>query len=141
MPKTRAAIDFRDLNKLILQKPAQAMPGIKDLKRILPRKALASQFDLRQMFFCVPVAHASRKFFNFWYKGVIYCHTRLPIGVSLSSYIGLQVTTITYSNDNLDSFLQMKGLTKNSTDFPYSTVQQFLIIYMDDSRMKHRRMH
>ena len=26
----------------------------------------------------------------------------------------------------------MKGLTKNSADFPYSTVQQFLIIYMDD---------
>ena len=26
----------------------------------------------------------------------------------------------------------MKGLTKNSVEFPYSTVQQFLIIYMDD---------
>ena len=54
------------------------------------------------------------------------------MGVSLSSYIGLQVTTITYSNENLDTFLQMKGLTKNSTDFPYTTVSEFLIIYMDD---------
>ena len=26
----------------------------------------------------------------------------------------------------------MKGLTKNSTDFPYTTVSEFLIIYMDD---------
>ena len=54
------------------------------------------------------------------------------MGVTLSSYIGLQVTYITYSDDNLDCFLQMKGLTKNSVEFPYSSVKQFLLIYMDD---------
>ena len=126
IPKTRAAIDFRDLNKIIIEKPSQAMPGIKDLKRILPRKALVSSFDLRQMFFSVPVAHDSRKYINFWYQGVIYTHNRFPMGVSLSSYIGPQVTSITYSDDNLNNFLQMKGLTKNSKEFPYGSVKEFI---------------
>ena len=109
VPKTRAAIDFRDLNRLIAQKPAQVMPGLKDLKNKLPRKAIASQLDLRQMYFSIPVAHSSRKYFNFWYRGTVYCHRRLPMGVSLSSFVGLQVTNITYSNENLETFLQIKS--------------------------------
>ena len=54
------------------------------------------------------------------------------MGVSLSGFVGLQVTNITFSNENLGTFLQMKGMNKNSPDFPYSTIDQFMIIYADD---------
>ena len=54
------------------------------------------------------------------------------MGVSISSWIGQQVTSITYSDINLTNFLKMKGLTKNTKAFPYSTVKEFVFIYMDD---------
>ena len=54
------------------------------------------------------------------------------MGCSLSSFVGSQVTNITYSNENLETFLQMKQLEKNTPDFPYSTIDQFMIIYADD---------
>ena len=84
------------------------------------------------MFFSIPVAHNSRKYFNFWYDGEIFTHNRLPMGVSISSWVGQQVTSITYSDINLTIFLKLKGLTTNTKAFSYSTVKEFIIIYMDD---------
>ena len=132
VPKTRAAIDFRDLNKLIVEKPIQLMPSLKDLKTKLPKSAFATQLDLRQMYFSVPVSPASRKYFNFWYRGSVYTHKRLPMGCSLSSFVGCQVTNITFSNEHLSTFLQLKQLERNSTAFPYSNIDEFLIVYADD---------
>ena len=54
------------------------------------------------------------------------------MGCSLSSFVGSQVTNITYSNEHLTTFLQIKQLEKNTPTFPYSTIDQFLIIYADD---------
>ena len=54
------------------------------------------------------------------------------MGCSLSSFVGCQVTNITYSNEHLSTFLEFKQLEKNTPAFPYSNIDQFLIVYADD---------
>ena len=61
------------------------------------------------MFFSIPVAHNSRKFFNFCFDGEVFTHNRLPMGVSISSWVGQHVTNISYSDVNFVNFLKMKG--------------------------------
>ena len=92
---------------------------MKDFKNILPPKILVSSYDLRQMFFSIPVAHDSRKFFNFWFDGEVLTQNRLPMGVRNSIWVGQRTTNITYSDVNLVNFLKMKGLTLGSKEFPY----------------------
>ena len=57
---------------------------------------------------------------------------RLVMGQKNACYIGQRATLVTYSNENLTAFLQEKGITLNSQQFPFEKVEAFLIVYLDD---------
>ena len=54
------------------------------------------------------------------------------MGQKKTCYIGQRAALVTYSNENLAAFLQEKGITLNSPQFPFEKVEDFLIVYLDD---------
>ena len=54
------------------------------------------------------------------------------MGCKNAFYIAHKASLLTYSDKNLETFLEEKNIKKNSTQFPFSSVSEFLIIYLDD---------
>ena len=57
---------------------------------------------------------------------------RLVMGQKNACYIGQRAALLTYYDDNLVAFLKEKGIDKNSSLFPFETVSDFLLVYLDD---------
>ena len=57
---------------------------------------------------------------------------RLPTGIKNAVYVAQKGALLTYSDANLTIYLQEKGITKRSEQFPFYSVTQFLLIYLDD---------
>ena len=53
------------------------------------------------------------------------------MGCKNDCYIAQKASLLTYSDTNLETFLEEKNIKKNSTQFPFSSVSEFLI-YLDD---------
>ena len=57
---------------------------------------------------------------------------RQPMGLRNSVYIAQKAVLLTYSNENLDIFLEEKKIIKGTKDFPFSDISEFLLCYIDD---------
>ena len=54
------------------------------------------------------------------------------MGYKNSCFIGQSASELTYSQDSLLKFLEKKGWSLNSEDFPFADVAEFLLVYCDD---------
>ena len=57
---------------------------------------------------------------------------RLPKGLENAVYVAQKAALLTYSNANLEIFLQEKQLKKGTAQFPFYDVNEFLLIYLND---------
>ena len=129
--KARATIDFRNLNDCLIEDPRIELPSLEDLQNKV-RNCFCSSFDLNQMFFGIALSEESKKYTNFWYNGELYRHEVLAMGLKLSPYVGQKAVLWTFSDSVLKDFLNTKGWSINSTEFPFSSWSQCLIFYQDD---------
>ena len=129
--KGRATIDMRGLNKIIIESPKIELPTLEFLQSKV-RNCHVTSLDLTQMFFSIPLSEESKQYCNFWYRGQLYTHNFLPQGCKLSPFIGQKAQHLTFSEERLRDFLNLKGWEIESDDFPFLKWSDFVIFYQDD---------
>ena len=108
-----------------------ALPSYRDLKNKFA-DCYCSQCDMTSMYWVVPLNYSIQEKTTFWYSGRVYKMNRLVMGQKNACYIGQRAALETYSNENVAALLQEKGITLNSTQFPFEKVKDFLLVYLDD---------
>ena len=125
----RATFDLKSLNAISVNNGRLQLPTV-DETRIFVRDKLCSVLDLSNQFWSIRLDDESRKYTNFYYNGKIYWHCRMPMGFVNAPYIASKAMQYTFSDGVFEKFLRIRGLT--STDVPYKSYSEFLIIYLDD---------
>ena len=128
---SRLTLDLRSLNDHAVSRPRINLPSYEDL---IPRfkDMLISVVDLASMYWSIHVSAASQHLSNFWYNHEIWKFCRLPQGWVNSCFVGARATKLAFGQDALLDFLQHKGWSLDSKDFPWNHVDQILLVYMDD---------
>jgi hypothetical protein len=129
--KQRITLDLRGVNLCMPVDPKITLPSYKSLAGQF-KDCICSSFDLCAMFYAIPLAYSSQHKTNFWYDGQVYKMMRLPMGIRNAVYVAQKATLLTYSDKNLDIFLDEKSVTKGSKEFPFYKVEDFLLAYIDD---------
>ena len=127
----RICIDLRGLNSCMPAEGKLTLPPYKDLSKQFAN-CHCSQWDMTSMYWAIPLNYSSQFKTNFWYVKRIYKMNRLVMGQKNACYIGQRAALLTYYDDNLVAFLKEKGIDKNSSLFPFETVSDFLLVYLDD---------
>ena len=88
------------------------------------------------MFWAVHLSYACQNVTNFFFNKEVYTFCKLPQGYAGSPFIAGSATNMTYSNKTMMAFLDSKGWKLNSVEWPFSSVNDFLILYVDDLIIK-----
>ena len=74
-------INLKDLNYFVKQVHFK-MEGIRTVKQLMTEGCYMASLDLKDAYFCVPMAKEHRKYLRFFWKGTLYQFTCLPFGLS-----------------------------------------------------------
>ena len=83
-------------------------------------------------YYAIPLSQKSKKYTNFWFCGQTYAHKSLPMGLKSSPFFAQLVSEKIFSNENLHRFAEAEGIVLGSELFPFTDVEAFRIIYIDD---------
>ena len=100
----RITLDLRGVNKCMPVDPKITLPNYKSLAGQFC-DCICSRFDICSMFYAIPISYTSQYKTNFWYNGQIYKMQWLPMGIRKAVYVAQKATLLTYSDANLDIFL------------------------------------
>ena len=131
MDYSRLTVDLRGLDSKCPSGPKMNLPTYYDLVKKFKKKKI-STFDIRSMYWSIHINYESQSLTNFFFNRHVMAFQRLPMGYKNSCYIGQRASELTYSQDSLLKFLQKKGWSLNSEEFPFSDVSEFLIVFCDD---------
>ena len=125
----RAAVDFTTLNDQIPDTGKLSLPSISEIQT-KTRDCLVSTADLRNQFFSIHLEPSSKSKTNFYFRGKVLRHTRLPQGLKSSPYLATQAMFWTFSKMVFRKFLQEKGIDPDQ--FIFQSYDQFSSFYLDD---------
>ena len=125
----RAAIDLTTLNSIIPDTGKLSLPSISEIQT-KTRDCLVSTIDLSNQFFSIHLEPSSRSKTNFYFRGKVLRHTRLPQGLKSSPYLATQAMNYTFGKMVFRKFLQEKGI--NPDTFIFQSFDQFSAFYLDD---------
>ena len=128
---SRLTVDLRGLNSKCPSGPKINLPTYGNLVKKFKNKKI-STFDIRSMYWAIHINYESQDLTNFFFCRHVLSFLRLPMGYKNSCFIGQTASELTYSQASLLKFLEKKGWSLNSEDFPFGDVAEFLIIYCDD---------
>ena len=128
---SRLTLDLRALNAHAVSRPRVNLPSYADL---IPRfKDMNVRIiDLTSMYWSIHVSQSSQHLSNFWWNHETFKFLRLPQGWVNSCFVASKATQLAFGQQAMLAFLEHKGWTLDSEEWPYNHVSQFLIIYMDD---------
>ena len=84
--KFRTIINLKDLNYFVKQVHFKR-EGIRTVKQLMTEGCYMASLDLKDAYFCVPMAKKHRKYLRFFWKGTLYQFTCLPFGLPSSPRI------------------------------------------------------
>ena len=87
---------------------------------------------MAMFYYGIKLSQDSKKYTNVWFNNQAYCHNALPMGLRSSPFYAQMVSEQIFSNDNLARFAETEGLILGSEAFPFTDVEQFRIVYIDD---------
>merc|ERR1711888_110541 len=127
----RLTLDLRALNSHAVSRPRLNLPSYADL---IPRfKDMAvSVVDLTSMFWAIHVSQNSQHLTRFWWNHETYKFCRLPQGWLNSCFIAGKATQLAFGQEAMLAFLQHKNWDLDSKIWPWTHVDQILIVYIDD---------
>ena len=128
---SRLTVDLRGLNSKCPSGPKINLPTYGNLVKKFKNKKI-STFDIRSMYWAIHINYESQDLTNFFFNRHVFAFLRLPMGYKNSCFIGQSASELTYSQDTLLKFLEKKGWSLNSDDFPFADVTEFLLVYCDD---------
>ena len=127
----RLCIDLKGVNEVMLPEAKFTLPSYKTLVAQFSN-CYCSQFDLTAMYWSIPLKYADQFKSNFWFDGRLWKMNRLIMGARNACYTGQRAALLTYSQENLLTFLKEKGLELKSEIFPFTNVTEFVLVYIDD---------
>ena len=125
----RAAVDFTTLNDTIPDTGKLSLPSISEIQT-KTRDCLVSTIDLRNQFFSIHLEPSSKSKTNFYFRGKVLRHTRLPQGLKSSPYLATQAMYYTFGKMVFRKFLQEKGIDPDT--FIFKSFEEFSTFYLDD---------
>ena len=127
----RICVDMRSLNSCLLPEPKISLPSYKDLASRF-KNTIVSTLDMSSMYWSIHISKKSQPYTNFWYNGQLYSFKRLVMGLKTACYIGQQAMLLAFSDINLKEFLSLKNIKLKSAEFPFSSISEAILIYLDD---------
>ena len=84
------------------------------------------------MYWSIRLDYNSQNITNFFFNHRVYSFEVLPMGFKNSCYVGQTASELTYSQSTMLKFLEFKNWTLNSENWPFSNINEILIVYVDD---------
>ena len=103
----RLCIDLRGLNQSMPKEGKLVLPSYKTLA-VQFSNCHCSQFDLTAMYWSIPLKYSDQHKSNFWFAGQLYKMERLIMGARNSCFIAQRAILLTFSQENLEIFLEEK---------------------------------
>ena len=128
---SRLTLDLRPLNDNAINRPRINLPSYEDLVPVFKNKHITTA-DLCSMYWSIHVTENTQHLSNFWYDHQVFSFCSLPQGWLNSCFVGQSATAAAYGQAAMLEFLKFKGWKQGSELWPWTHINQCLIVFMDD---------
>ena len=91
-----------------------------------------TSFDMTMFYYGIKLSQDSKKYNNGWFNGRSCCHNALPMDLRSSPFFAQLVSEQFSQTRTLLDLQKLRGSCWGSDAFPFTDVEQFRIVYIDD---------